>query len=122
MAEITYSVSSRVSGDGLSGSVSANAITAAMSVPGLRTDVMTMSSSAVDISTANLTSAGLAIIQSIDTSTASTCLLSVSSGGSTYAFSSLRSGEAVLFRMAPGVSYKAQGTSGSRIRVDITEG
>jgi hypothetical protein len=64
---------------------------------------------------------GIAFLRNISTATASTCAVSVVSGGTAIPFSSLRPGESAILRLASGVSYQATGTAGSRLNVDITE-
>lgn len=122
MADITYGVSLRVTKGFLSNTVNVNAATAAMAQTGMVSQTLTLSSNAVSISTANLSSAGLAFVQNISTNTAYTASIGVFSGGSFTGFSELRSGEPAILRLSAGAQYQAKGTSGALIRVDITEG
>lgn len=122
MADINYNVSYRVSRGLLNASANANNITANMSVTGLVSQVLTMSTNAVSISTANLSGVGIAFFQNLSTNTASTCSIGIDAGGSFVGFTTLRTGEPAIFRMTPGTTYSVVGTAGSRLRVDITEG
>lgn len=122
MADISYSISVRVSKDNLDNAVNVSGVTASMSLTGLRSDTYTLSSNAVSISTANLGSVGLAYMRNLSTATASTASIGIGGGGSYLPFASLRAGEAAVLRLASGTSYEAKGTAGARLRVDITEG
>lgn len=122
MADISYSISVRVSKENLETVSSASGITASMSLTGLRSDTYTLSSNAVSISTANLDSVGLAYMRNLSTSTASTASVGIGGGGSYLPFASLRAGEAAVLRLSSGTNYEAKGAPGTRLRVDITEG
>ena len=106
MPDISYSVSYRISKDFLNSSVAANNISANMSLAGLQSQTLTLSTNAVSISTA----------------ANSTCAIGIEAGGSFVGFTTLRAGEPAIMRLTPGTNYRAIGTSGTRIRVDITEG
>lgn len=122
MSDISYSISVRVSKDNLDNVVNVSGVTASMSLTGLRSDTYTLSSNASSISTANLGAVGLSYMRNLSTHTASTASVGVNSGGSYIPFASLRAGEAAVLRLASGSSYEAKGTTGTRLRVDITEG
>ena len=66
--------------------------------------------------------AGLAFLQNLSTHTAQTASIGIDAGGSFVGFTTLRAGEPAIMRLTPGTNYRAIGTSGTRIRVDITEG
>lgn len=122
MADINYSMSMRVSKGYLDDLVSIAGGTATMDAVGMKSLTITLSTSATSISTANLTSVGMAFLRNLQTSTSSTVTIGVDSGGFA-GFSTLRSGEAAILRLAAGIDYQAKGTAeGDRIRVDITEG
>lgn len=122
MADVSYSMSMRVSKDYLEDLVSISGGTATMDNVGMKSLTITLSTNATSISTANLTSVGMAFLRNLQTSTASTVTVGVNSGGYV-GFSELRSGEGALIRLAGGVDYQAKGTAeGDRLRVDITEG
>lgn len=122
MADISYSVSLKVDKDNLSNSVAAANITASMSQVGMLSQTLTLSTNAVSISTANLSSVGVAFMRNLSTATASTCQIGIEAGGSFSPFVTLRSGEPAVLRLTPGASYSAKGVAGSRLRIDITEG
>lgn len=122
MPDITYSVSYRVSKDFLNSQVAANNVTANMTLTGLQSQTLTLSTNAVSISTANLGSVGVAFLQNISTAASSTCQIGISAGGSFAPFTTLRPGEPAIMRLTTGVDYSAKGVSGSRLRVDILEG
>lgn len=122
MADISYSISVRVSKDNLDNTVSVSGVTASMALTGLRSETYTLSSNSVSVSTANLGSVGIACLRNLSTHTASTASIGIGGGGSYLPFASLRAGEAAVLRLAGGTNYEARGTSGTRLRVDITEG
>lgn len=122
MADINYSINLRVDKDFLSNSLAATNVTANMAEVGMKSDTYALSGTPVSISTANLSSAGLAFIRNLATATAATCQVGIVSGTSFLAFASPRPGEPAVLRLATGVDYRAIGTAGGRLRVDITEG
>lgn len=122
MADINYSVAVRVDKDFLSNNISANSVTATMSLTGLKSDTYTLSTSASSISTANLGSVGIGFLRNLSTATSSTVQIGIEAGGSFVSFATLRAGEPAVFRLSSGTNYQARGTAGSRLRVDITEG
>lgn len=122
MSDINYNISLNVQKDYLASNVQAGGITASMSAAGLKGDTYTLSTNASSISTANLAAVGLAFMRNLSTATASTAQIGIDAGGSFAAFSTLRAGEAALFRMTPGTPYQVRGVAGGRLRVDITEG
>lgn len=121
MSDVFYSVNLRVEKDFLSNSVSVNA-TATMSQVGMSSVIMSLGSSPANISTASLTSVGVAFLRNLSTATASVCTVGIEAGGSFVGFCALRAGEPAMLRLASGTNYKAVGTPGARLRVDITEG
>lgn len=122
MPDITYSVSLRVDKDYLSNSVNVGGATADMSQAGMKSVTLTVSTAATSISTANLSSVGVAFVRNLSTSTSSTVTIGIDAGGSFVGFNTLRAGEPAIYRLTPGTEYSVIGTSGSRVRVDITEG
>lgn len=122
MSDINYSVSMNVSKGNLSNSVNASGITATMNVDGMQSATYTLSGTPTSISTATLTSVGIAFLRNLSTATATTCSVGIVSGGSMVPFASPRPGETAILRLASGVSYQATGTAGVRLRVDVTEG
>lgn len=122
MPDIAYSLSLRVDKGFLSNQISVGNATATMSQVGMSSMTMALNTNPSSISTANLTSVGLAFVRNLSTATASTCTIGIDAGGSFLGFCTLRAGEPAIFRMASGTDYKATGTSGTRLRVDITEG
>lgn len=122
MSDVNYSMSMRVSKGFLDDLVSLSGGTATMDNSGMKSLVLTLSTNATSISTANLTSVGMAFLRNLNTSTLSTVTIGVDSSGFV-GFSTLRSGEAGMIRLTGGVDYQAKGTvEGDRLRVDITEG
>lgn len=122
MADVSYSVSLRVDKDNLVNSVSINQTTASMQQAGYKSVVYDLTTTATSISTANLSSVGMALLRNLATSSASTAQVGFSSGGSFLAFATLRGGEPAVLRLASGVDYEARGVDGTRLRVDISEG
>jgi len=122
MSDINYSIAYRVSKGFLSNSVNANGVTASMADTGMLSQTLTLSASAVAISTANLSSVGLAFIQNLSTATLQTAAIGIAAGGSFVGFATLRAGEPAILRLTSGTTYQAIGGAGARLRVDITEG
>ena len=122
MPDISYNVSMKLDKDYLNNSVSVVNVTATMSEVGMNSMTLALSTTPVNISTANLTRVGLAFLRNLSTATASTATIGVSAGGSIAGFCTLRAGEPAIFRMSAGKDYQAIGTTGTRLRVDITEG
>lgn len=121
MADLLFSVNMSVNKGVLRNSVDSGSCTATMSETGMVSQTLTLSTTAVSISTATLSQAGLAFLQNLSTSTAQTISIGVVSGTSVCAFATLRSNEAAMLRLQAGAQYKATGTDGGRLRVDITE-
>lgn len=122
MADITYNVSMNLSKGNLSNSINVSNVTANMTQTGLKVVTYTLTTNAVSISTANLTSVGLCFMRNLSTATASTIQFGVEAGGSFVSFATLRAGEPAVVRLSSGTDYMAIGTSGSRLRIDVTEG
>lgn len=121
MADVSYNMSMRVSKDYLDDLVSVSGGTATMDNVGMKSLIITLSTNATSISTANLSAVGMGFMRNLNTSTASTVTIGVDSGGFV-GFATLRSGEAGMIRLTSGVDYQAKGTAeGDRLRVDITE-
>lgn len=121
MADINYSVTLRVGKENLNDVIN-NAATASMTEVGMLTQTLTLSTNAVSISTANLSNVGIAHFQNLSTATVSTVTIGVLSGGSFVGFCTLKAGEPALLRLTAGATYQAKGNTGTRVRVDITEG
>lgn len=122
MADISYGITLIVTKDYLSNQVNVSGVTATMGNVGMKSVTYTLTTNATSISTANLSSVGLAFVRNLSTATASTVQIGISAGGSFAAFTTLRAGEPQLFRLSTGQQYEAIGSSGSRLRVDILEG
>jgi hypothetical protein len=122
MPDISYNVSMKLDKDFLNNSVSVVNVTATMSQVGMNSVTLALSTNPVSISTANLTSVGLAFLRNLSTATASTAAIGIDAGGSFIGFCTLRAGEPALFRLGSGTNYQAIGAAGTRLRVDITEG
>lgn len=122
MADVTYSLSLRVDKGFLSNVVNVANTTATMDQVGLLSQTLTLSTNAVSISTANLSSVGLAFIQNLSTATQQTAAIGIEAGGSFVGFATLRAGEPAMMRLSSGTEYKVKGGVGARLRVDITEG
>ena len=121
MSDINYSISYRVQKGFLNAQVNASGVTADMAQTGLLSQTLTLSTNAVSISTANLSSVGLAFLQNLSTHTAQTAAIGIDAGGSFVGFTTLRAGEPAILRMTSGTTYQATGGAGARLRVDITE-
>lgn len=122
MPDITYALTLQISKGKLSSLIAPANVTASMNTVGIQSGTYALSGTPANISTATLSSGGLAVLQSLATHTASTCVVGVNNGGSFVPFQMLRAGEVSLIRINNGTLYQATGTSGDRLRVDITEG
>jgi len=122
MADISYTLSMKVDKDFLSNSVSVGNVTATMSEVGMNSMTMALSTNVTQISSANLSSVGLAFFRNLSTATGATVTIGIDAGGSFVGFCTLRAGEPAILRLSAGTDYKARGTAGTRLRVDITEG
>lgn len=122
MSDISYNITLNAQKGYLASNVQAGGVTASMTEAGLKSDTYTLSTSASSISTANLSSVGLAFMRNLSTATQATVQIGIEVGGSFVGFSTLRAGEASLFRLVAGTPYQARGTASGRVRVDITEG
>jgi hypothetical protein len=122
MADLTIGTTIIVSKGSLSANLYSANVTATMNQSGLKTTVYTLSSTAVSLSTANLSSVGIAQFWNISGDTNATVLVSAVSGASAVGFAAPRPGEPALMRLAGGVSFQATGHTSAILRVDITEG
>lgn len=122
MADVTYSLSFKVDKDNLVNQIQVSQITASMAQAGYKSIVYDLDTSASSISTANLSSVGIAFLRNLATSSASTAQIGIEAGGSFVSFATLRGGEPAIMRLSTGVDYSAKGVDGTRLRVDISEG
>lgn len=122
MADIAIGTSLIVTKGNLAATLYSSNVTANMSQTGLRTTVYTLSTTAVSLSTANLSSVGVAHFWNLASDTNATATVQVVSGANTISFASLRPGEPAMLRLASGVSFQAIGHTAASLRVDITEG
>lgn len=122
MPDISISAGIAIKKDYLDSRISVSNVGADMAEAGMRSTTYATGTAAVSISTAGLSSVGMAFMRNIATATASTVQIGVVSGGSFYGFSTLRAGEPAILRLTSGAQYQAIGSTGSRLRVDITEG
>ena len=122
MADLTFGTTIVVNKGNLAANLYANNVTATMNQSGLKTTVYTLSTNATSISTANLSSVGLAQFWNLATDTNATTLISVVNTTGTIPVAAPRPGEPAILRLAPGVSFQAIGHTAAVLRVDITEG
>lgn len=122
MSDITYSMSFKVDKDNFVNQIQVTQITATQAKAGYKSVVYDLTTNAVAISTANLTTVGMAFLRNLSTSSASTAQIGIEAGGSFVGFATLRSGEPALLRLSSGTDYQAIGSAGARLRVDIAEG
>lgn len=122
MADVSYSINFSVDKGFLRNSISVSNVTANMAQVGMQSLTLTLTTNSVSISTASLSSVGVAFLRNLSTSASSTAQIGIDGGGSFVSLATLRSGEPAVFRMSPGTDYRVIGTAGTRLRVDITEG
>jgi hypothetical protein len=120
--DVTYSMSLRVDKDNFANQIQISQVTASQSRAGYSSLVYDLTTTALSISTANLSSVGLAFLRNLSTSAAATAQIGIEAGGSFIGFATLRGGEPALVRLSAGTSYQAVGVAGTRLRVDIAEG
>jgi hypothetical protein len=122
MPDITYSLTLDVSKDNLANRIQVTQITASMTKAGYKSVTYDLTTTATVISTANLSAVGMAFLRNLSTAVGATAQIGFEAGGSFVSFATLRAGEPALLRLSAGTEYQAIGSSGARIRVDITEG
>jgi len=122
MSDITYSMSLKVDRDNFLNQVQVSQVTATQSKAGYSSLVYDLTTNATAISTANLSSVGMAFLRNLSTSSAATVQIGIEAGGSFVGFTTLRGSEPALVRLSSGTEYQAKGVAGARLRVDIAEG
>ena len=122
MSDITYSMSLKVDKGNLVNQIQVSQVTASMAKAGYSSLVYDLTTNATSISTANLTTVGLAFLRNLSTSSASTAQVGIEAGGSFVGFTTLRGSEPAIVRLSAGTQYQAIGVAGTRLRVDIAEG
>ena len=122
MSDITYSMSLKVDKGNLVNQIQVSQVTASMAKAGYSSLVYDLTTNATAISTANLTTVGLAFLRNLSTSSASTAQVGIEAGGSFVGFTTLRGSEPAIVRLSAGTQYQAIGVAGTRLRVDIAEG
>lgn len=122
MSDITYSMSLKVDKGNLVNQIQVSQVTASMAKAGYSSLVYDLTTNATSISTANLTTVGLAFLRNLSTSSASTAQVGIEAGGSFVGFTTLRGSEPAIVRLSAGTEYQAIGVAGTRLRVDIAEG
>lgn len=122
MSDITYSMSLKVDKGNLVNQIQVSQVTASMAKAGYSSLVYDLTTNATSISTANLTTVGLAFLRNLSTASASTAQVGIEAGGSFVGFTTLRGSEPAIVRLSAGTEYQAIGVAGTRLRVDIAEG
>lgn len=122
MPDITYSMSLKVDKDNFVNQVQVSQVTATQSKAGYSSLVYDLTTNATALSTANLSSVGMAFLRNLSTSSAATVQIGIEAGGSFVGFTTLRGSEPALVRLSAGTDYQAKGVAGTRLRVDIAEG
>lgn len=122
MSDITYSMSLKVDKNNLVNQIQVSQVTASMAKAGYSSLVYDLTTNATAISTANLTTVGLAFLRNLSTAAASTAQVGIEAGGSFVGFTTLRGSEPAIVRLSAGTQYQAIGVAGTRLRVDIAEG
>jgi len=122
MSDITYSMSLKVDKGNLVNQIQVSQVTASMAKAGYSSLVYDLTTNATAISTANLTTVGLAFLRNLSTASASTAQVGIEAGGSFVGFTTLRGSEPAIVRLSAGTEYQAIGVAGTRLRVDIAEG
>jgi hypothetical protein len=122
MSDISYGVNITVNKGFLDNRIQVTNVTADMSLEGMQSLTYSLTTNPTNVSTSNLSSVGLAFLRNLSTATVATAQIGIDEGGSFVSLTTLRPGEPAVFRLSTGVNYKAIGTAGTRLRVDITEG
>ena len=120
MADVSLSIMARVEKGNLSHSFSAQNITASMASVGMKSMTLSLTTASnTSIDTSGMTNPGLCFMRNLSTATSSTAQIGIVQSGSFISFSTVKAGEPAVFRMTPGTSLYAKGTS--QLRVDIIE-
>jgi hypothetical protein len=122
MADISYGVNITVNKGFLDNRIQVTNVTANMSVEGMQSLTYSLTTNPTNVSTSGLSAVGLAFLRNLSTAAVATAQIGIEEGGSFVSLATLRAGEPAVFRLSTGVAYKAIGTAGARLRVDITEG
>lgn len=123
MADLTWGMNYRVDKENLGESFSISNVTADMAVTGMYQATLALTTATQNISTATLSSVGLAFMRNLSTATVSTIQVGVVSGTNFASFCTLKAGEAGILRLTNGNQYQARGSAATdRLRVDIIEG
>lgn len=122
MADIAYNIQAQISKGALSQTLYASGITADIATAGIMSVTLNLGTAVTQLTTSTLNQVGLCFARSLATTTTHTVSFGRYVGGTLYETATLRAGEAAVLRLASGTNYEAKGTSGSRLRVDITEG
>lgn len=122
MADVSYGITLNLDKDNFNSAIRATGVTATMSQAGLQSMTYTLATTTVSISTASLSSVGVAFFRNLATDTSATAAIGIVSGGVFSPFSTLRAGEPAITRLTSGVAYAAKGVAGTRLRVDVSEG
>ena len=122
MSDISYGVQLTVNKGFLDNRIQVNNVTATMQVEGMSSLTYNLTTNAVSVNTAGLSSVGMAFLRNLSTATASTAQIGIDQGGSFVGLATMRAGEPAMFRLTTGTGYSIRGTAGTRLRVDITEG
>jgi hypothetical protein len=122
MSDLNVALTLRVDKENLSNQISVSNVTASMAVAGFRSEVYLLAANTSAVSTANLSTVGMAFLQNLSTSTVQTAQVGIISAGTFVPFTTLRSSEPAILRLTAGTVYAARGGANARLRVDITEG
>lgn len=123
MPDLNYSVNALVTKGALTQSFNAANITADISTVGMIAVTLNLGTATTQIGTATMNALGLCYARNLATSTVSTHTVSFGrlSGTTLFETVRLRSGEAAMFRLAPG-DYAAKGSAADlRLLVNVIE-
>lgn len=122
MSDLNVALTLRVDKENLSNQISVSNVTASMALAGFRSEVYLLTANTSSVSTANLSTVGMAFLRNLSTSTIQTAQVGIVTGSTFVPFTTLRASEPALMRLTAGTTYAARGGADARLRVDITEG
>jgi hypothetical protein len=122
MADVSYTITGQVAKGALSQSFAASGVTADMNTTGMIALTLNLGTATQAISTASLSSVGLAFARSLATTGTHTVSFGRLDGTTLYEAVTLRAGEAAVMRLAAG-DYGAKAVvANSRLVISIYEG
>jgi hypothetical protein len=123
VADISYTINGRVDRGPLQQSFAASGVTATMESAGVLSVTLGLGTATQEVSTASLSSVGMAFVRNLGTVSTHTVSMGRLDGTTLFETLRLRGGEAAVLRLAPGdYAAKAEQAGTTRLLVQIYEG